>query len=370
MNRRRFTATVAAAVAAGSRPAGAQPKAPYKIGVTWPLTGPVATFVGEVLKGGEVAVEDVNKAGGVGGHPVQLVVEDTAGTPQGGVTAMRKLVQVDGVQALISILTNVVTAQLPLAEQFKIPTLSQIETPGLLDKTTYCFAHAPTWGIVIPLIAKDWKSRGIKRVYGLMLNNALGLLEGPACRAAAQGAGAEYAEALLDEGTMDFRGVVERVRDFNADAVVIPGQGGAVELSALRQLRELTTKATVYSLGQNYTSKAVHDAIGPYTEGMIFGGLYLDPTVARTFVAAYKAKTGFIPSTQVAEQYDIVRMVAYAIGKAGYNGEAIGRTLATLKGFPSVFGGTVDMGTNHRTVIKAIGLFQVRSGRLTRIASA
>jgi branched-chain amino acid transport system substrate-binding protein len=370
MNRRGFTAAVAASFAAGSQPAFAQAKATYKIGVTWPLTGPVATFVGEVLKGGEVALEDINKAGGAGGRPIELVVEDTAGTPQGGVTAMRKLVQVDGVQAVISILTNVVTAQIPLAEQFKIPTLSQIETPDLLDKTSYCFAHAPTWGIIIPLIGKDWKTRGVKRVYGLMLNNALGLLEGPACRAAAAAVGAEYGEALLDAGSMDFRGVVERVRDFNADAVVIPGQGGAVELSALRQLRELTTKATVYSLGQNYTSKAVHDAIGPYTEGMIFGGLYLDPAVARTFTSEYKAKTGFIPSTQVAEQYDIVKMVAAAIGKAGYNGEAIGRTLATLKGFPSVFGGTVDMGANHRTVIKAIGLFQVRGGKLVRIASA
>jgi branched-chain amino acid transport system substrate-binding protein len=370
MNRRQFAVTTASAFALGSGRAGAQGNAPYKIGVSWPLTGPLATFTGEVIKGGEVAIDEINQAGGVKGHRLQLLVEDTGGTPQGGVTAMRKLVQVDGVQVLSSILTNVVTAQIPLAEQSKIPTISQIETPGLLDKTTYCFAHAPTWGIIIPLIAEDWKKKGIKKVYGMMLNNALGLLEGPACRAAAQSIGAEYGEALLDTGTTDFRGVVERVRDFGAEAVVVAGQGGAVELSAVRQLRELTTKATVYSLGQNFTSKAVHDAIGPYTEGMIFGGLYLDPVKARTFVAAFKAKTGYIPSTQAAEQYDICRMIAHAIDKGGYNGDGVQRVLANLKDFPSVFGGTVGMGENHRTIIKAIGLFQVQRGQLVRIATA
>jgi branched-chain amino acid transport system substrate-binding protein len=369
MNRSQFALTTASAFALGTGQAVAQGNAPYKIGLTWPLTGSLATFVAEVMKGGEVAVDEINKAGGIKGHPIQLVVEDSAGTPQGGITAMRKLVQVDGVQVVSTILTNVVTAQIPLAEQFKVPALSQIETPGLLDKTTYCFAHAPTWGLIVPMIAADWKKRGIKRVYGMMLNNALGLLEGPACRAAAQSIGAEYGEALLDQGVTDFRGVAERVVNFGADAVVVPGQGGQVELSALRQLREMNTKALVYSLGQNYTSKSVIDAIGPYTEGMIFGGLYVSPSKAQKFVSAYKAKTGYIPSTQAEEQYDIIKMLAWGIEKAGYNGEGVARALAGMKGFPTVFGGTVDMGENHRTIIKALGLFQVQHGQLTRIAS-
>lgn len=323
-----------------------------------------------MLKGAQVALDEINKGGGINGHPLQFLVEDTAATPQGGVAAMRKLVEVDGVHAIISFFTNVVTAQISLAEQSKIPVLSTIETPGLLDKTTYCFTHAPTWGIIVPLVAKRWKATGTKRVYGLMINNAIGLLAGPACRAAAQGIGAEYGEALLDTSQTDFRGVVERVRDFNADAVVVVGQGGSVELSAIRQLRELTTKQTVYSLGQNFTSQVVHDAIGPYAEGMVFGGVYLDPTKVPAFVRAYRAKTGNIPSTQAGEEYDAVRMMAFAMGKGGNTGDGIQRALASLKQFPSIFGGTVDMGGDHRTVIKSVGLFQVHGGRLARVPTA
>ncbi len=129
------------------------------------------------------------------GHPLQLVVEDSAGTPQGGITAMRKLVQVDGVQALISFFTNVVTAQIPLADQLKVPTLSTVESPELFAKSEFSFSHAPTWATTLPQMAAYWKAHDIKRVYGLLTNSAIGLLESPALRAAVQGMGGEYGEA-------------------------------------------------------------------------------------------------------------------------------------------------------------------------------
>lgn len=71
---------------------------PYKIGVTFPLTGPLTTSGTQYVPAAEVAVSHVNRAGGIHGHPLQLVVEDSLGTPEGGIAAMRKLVQVDGVQ--------------------------------------------------------------------------------------------------------------------------------------------------------------------------------------------------------------------------------------------------------------------------------
>ena len=43
---------------------------------------------------------------------------------------MRKVVQVDGVQVIMTIFTNVVSAQMPLSQQFKVPLLSPVEAPG------------------------------------------------------------------------------------------------------------------------------------------------------------------------------------------------------------------------------------------------
>lgn len=97
IDRSRFLGTTSALLATGSTGALAQTREPYKIGMTWPLTGPLASSGLEYMPGAEVAVVHVNRAGGINGHPLQLDVEDSQGTPQGGVAAMRKLVQVDGV---------------------------------------------------------------------------------------------------------------------------------------------------------------------------------------------------------------------------------------------------------------------------------
>jgi branched-chain amino acid transport system substrate-binding protein len=370
MNRRSFSVATASTFALGTSGAVAQSKAPYKIGATWPLTGPIAGFVAELLKGGQIAADEINKAGGINGRPLQIVAEDTAGTPPGGVAATRKLAQVDNVHVILSCLTPVCAVQIPLAEELKVPVLAPIETPGLFDKATYCFAHAPSWGVVLPVVLKDIKAKNLKRVYGLYLNNSLGSAQSPSVRAAVQSIGAEYGDSLLDVGQTDFRGTIERTVEFKADAIIIGQQGGTTENTAIRQLRERGSSALIYNLSQTFASSAVQKVIGPYSEGTIWGGINLDPRKAPAFVRAFKIANGSttVPSPQAAETYDCIKMMAYAFSKAGESGEGIQRVFAGLKDFPSIFGGTVDMGENHRTIIKAIGLFQVKSGQLTQIA--
>ena len=117
--RRRFLAG-AAAVAVGlrsMRTALAQQAnaAPYKIGVTYPLSGPSGSWGQLLVPAIEIGVQHINQAGGVNGHPLALVVEDSKGNPEGAVSSMRKVVQVDGVQVIMTIFTNVVSAQIPLA---------------------------------------------------------------------------------------------------------------------------------------------------------------------------------------------------------------------------------------------------------------
>ena len=82
MKRARAAALISTAALApfGAR---AQTNAPYKLGVTWPQTGPYAAVSVDYLKGAQFAVDDVNAAGGIKGRKLQLVVEDSAATPQG-----------------------------------------------------------------------------------------------------------------------------------------------------------------------------------------------------------------------------------------------------------------------------------------------
>src|SRR4051794_3652108 len=88
--------------------------APYKIGVTYPLSGPSGSWGQLLVPAIEIGVQHLNEGGGVNGHPLALVVEDSKGSPEGAVSSMRKVVQVDGVQVIMTIFSNVVSAQIPL----------------------------------------------------------------------------------------------------------------------------------------------------------------------------------------------------------------------------------------------------------------
>jgi ABC-type branched-subunit amino acid transport system substrate-binding protein len=123
---------------AAAKPASGDP---YRIGVTFPLTGPQAAWGTLLVPSIEIGVQDVNNAGGANGRPLSLVVEDSKGDPQAAVAAMRKVVQVDRVPVVQTIFTNVVTAQMALADQLKVPIISTIESPGLTDKSPYNFSN-------------------------------------------------------------------------------------------------------------------------------------------------------------------------------------------------------------------------------------
>jgi branched-chain amino acid transport system substrate-binding protein len=366
MKRAQATALLSSATLAPLA-ARAQGNAPYKIGVSWPLTGPLAAVSVDYLKGAQFAADDVNKAGGIKGHKLQLVIEDSAATPQGGITAMRKLIQVDGVQAMMTIFTNVVTAQIPLADQLKIPAISTVESPGLFAHSEYSFSHAPTWGTSLPQMLAYWKAHGITRIYGFLTNSAIGLLQSAALQKGLPAIGGTYGEALLEADATDLRGQVERARAANAQVIILTGQGAAVEALAVKTIRELGLKSQIWAFGQSYTSKVYHDAVGPYGEGLVMGGLYLDPNISNAFARRFRSEVGYIPAYISGEWYDIVKMYAYAIDKAGYNGEAIRNAIATLKGVPSVLGGTITMGPDHYSEFGAAGLWLVKAGKLVRL---
>jgi branched-chain amino acid transport system substrate-binding protein len=340
---------------------------PYKIGVTFPLTGPLANSASLYLPAAQIAVDQINKAGGINGHPLQLAVEDSQGAPEAGIAAMRKLVQVDGVQAILTIFTNVVSAQIPLAEQVKVPFLCTVETDALRNKSPWAFQHAATIDNKGKLFGQYWRDHNVKRVYGLVVNNSAGPFFSAVAKAAATAAGADYQESAFNDGDSDYRGLVARVKEYRPDGVYIAELGGLSGELLTRQLREGGVTALVYMPGIFYDEPAWRAGVGGYIGSIVESGLRFDPRTSGPFVADYRAKLGHDPTYQAGEQYDIIKMFAAAIARSSYNGEAIRNALATLKGVPSVFGGTITMDSSNYSVPSGDGLWQVQNGRLVKV---
>ncbi|MBW8302181.1 MAG: ABC transporter substrate-binding protein, partial [Hydrogenophaga sp.] len=94
------TALVATALAFASTA-----RAEIVIGLIAPLTGPVAAYGEQVKHGAEVAVDQINKAGGINGETVVLKMADDAGEPKQGVSAANQLVG-EGVRFVVGPVTS------------------------------------------------------------------------------------------------------------------------------------------------------------------------------------------------------------------------------------------------------------------------
>ncbi len=103
--------------------AAAQPvtsETPMKIGLLVDFTGGRAEFGEEMRLGFELAIEHLNAAGGVLGRPVEFVIADSALEPLLGVEEARRLVEIEGVHAIVGPLASAVT--LPVAESVTGPS--------------------------------------------------------------------------------------------------------------------------------------------------------------------------------------------------------------------------------------------------------
>lgn len=122
--RRRLVVPLAALAAAllFPLPSRAAAQKPVKLGFAYIMSGPQAVYGQFARQGAELAIDEVNKSGGILGRPVQGVFEDEAGKPDVGIRVVRKLVYDDGVDAVVG-LDSSGTAEAVA------PIMSELETP-------------------------------------------------------------------------------------------------------------------------------------------------------------------------------------------------------------------------------------------------
>ena len=148
---------------------------------------------------------------------------------------------------------------------------------------------------------------------------------------------------------------------------MIAAQGRIDDTVIIRQLREAGVTVPLYVPGNFIEEPAWRAGVGTYLEGIVMAGVAIDPVAGKQFVDDHRIKTGRTPSPITAEVYDMIKMFAAAIQRSSYNGEAIAKQLAIMKGVPSVFGGTITMDPDHYSVPATDSLWQARSGKLVRV---
>lgn len=360
-----IVAAVLTAACGAEKPADSQG---VKVGFFGALTGPTATFAISGRNGALLAVEQLNKAGGVLGRPVELLSEDDRGEASEAASVVSKLITRDHVVALIG--ENASSRSLaaaPIAQSYSIPMISPSSTNVEVTKKgdyifRVCFIDSYQGKVLASFARRNLKAQTAALLIDSRSDYSVGL--GEAFRAAFTAAGGRIVgDAKYSEGDSDFAAQLTALAPSHPDVLMIPGYYTDAGLIA-RQARSLGLKATLLG-ADGWDSPKLVEIGGEAMEGAYLSNHYSvdDPSPAvRAFVDAYKAKYGAEPDSIAATSYDAMRLLADAITRAGSTeGRRIRDALAGTKDFAGVTG-TISMDAD-RNPIKPAVVLKVEGGR-------
>ena len=191
------------------------------------LSGPSAAY-GTAIKGGlELAMDEINAAGGVlGGKKIALIIEDSAGNKDQAVNAARKLVGRDKVPVVIGpTLSNEMFAVGPVTNERKVVTVGTSTTAkGITEIGPYIFRTSLPESDVVPVTLKTAKEKfGVKTIAMMYANDDAFSKSGfDSMKAAAEQLGLTIAtiETFGSKDT-DFSAQLTKIKGLNVDAITI-----------------------------------------------------------------------------------------------------------------------------------------------------
>jgi branched-chain amino acid transport system substrate-binding protein len=311
-------------LAAGS--VGAESTDPVTLGAIEVLSGPASRYGVPVRQGFELALDDINAAGGVL-HGRKLAIEflDSAGAKDQAVNAARELIGRDKVPMLLGpTLSNEMFAVGPIANERHIPILGTSTTAnGITALGPYVFRTSLPEADVVPVTLRAAQRKfGIKRVAILYGNDDAFTKSGyEVMKAALEKLGIEtLATETFGAKDSDFSAQLTKIKSLDPDAVVVSALVEAAS-GILLEARAQGFPAKIRFIGGNgFNSPTLGEIAGDAADGTLVGSPWFigKPDAAnQKFVADYRAKYHADPDQFAAQAYDALHIVAAALDAAG-----------------------------------------------------
>lgn len=331
-------------------------------------TGSFATFGQSSTKAMNLAVEEINAAGGVLGKKIRLVVEDDQCKPEEAANAAQKLINQDKVLCVIGEATSTNSlAAGPICQSAGVPMVSPAATnPQVTQVGDYvfrvCFTDDFQGTVMARFATETLKAKTAIIFSDVSSDYSKGLAK--AFREGFTAAGGKIvAEESYSQGDKDFRALLTRAKSLNPDVMWIPGYYSEIAV-IMSQARQLGVKAPGMG-GDGWDSPKLVEIGGAAVDGCYFSNHYSkDDTnpVVQTFVKNYQAKYNEVPDAFGACAYDAIRIVCDAIGRVGKEDpKALRDALAATRDFDGVTGKiTIDA---NRNASKPAAILTIKDGK-------
>ncbi len=316
---------------------------PIPIGMLTELSGPFAPWGVNVRNGMQMAVQEINDAGGVDGRPLQLVERDTQSEPEEGVTALRGMIDQDGIIAAGGVISSDVgLATSRIAEQNQVPLFlvksgsSSILTPDSRYTFRTCLpAAAMTMGPVADYLEQE----NLTRAGAIVADYEWGRSIEQAFTDTFDGTDVETQVEVAPVTDTDFTSYLRSLRGFEPDVIVAtghpPGSGAITSQSAELGIDTVVTGPwTVLATVMEGVGDAAYDRFVDFDCADYSSDEYQE------LAAQYHEQFDTFMEDDAVAAYGIIQMLAEAIEETGGTdpaaiSEYIHQTTFDLPGYPS-----------------------------------
>lgn len=358
-----LSTAISAAFAGVGCKCGGDDEGDVVIGAFLSLTGSAAEFGINTKKGAELAIDEVNEAGGIRGRHIKLVTLDDQGNAAETGTAVQRLIDTeDAVVLLGQVQSTLSLVGGRIAQRRHVPMVSPSSTNEQVTEVgdhvfRVCFID-PFQGYVMARFARDNLHldrvaifRDVRNDYSIGLANAFQ-------EHFTRMGGTIVTDQSYNQGDSDFSAQLTTIRDANPQAIFVPGYYSEVGNIA-RQARRLGIDVPL--LGGDGWDGPLRDLAGEAIVGSYWSNHFApdNPTPrAREFITAYERRFDQTPTGLGALGYDAAAFILDAMRRApDFERASIQRALAATESFEGVTG-TIRL-DEHRNPVKPAVVLRV-----------
>jgi branched-chain amino acid transport system substrate-binding protein len=294
---------------------------PVVIGSISPLTGTNAVQGLDMKRGEQLALEEINGAGGICGRPLKIIWEDTESSAKGGMDAVHKLVEINKVPLIIGAYSSGIS--LPTGQWTNSKKVIQIAeastSPKLREIGPYFFNIIGLDEVMGTLLAEFALESGANTFASITVNNPFGIGIEIWTKKIVDKAGKKWLEAVrYDEKKTDYRAEIERLFAKKPEVVFFTAYGTESKL-ILKQAYEMGLKPSK-GWYADYLTMWSNEVIPETAEGIL--GLEIGKTGGvrlEEYQAAYQKRYGKDAKQTAfgAYAYDATWVAALALSMAG-----------------------------------------------------
>lgn len=311
-----------------------------KIGGIGPLSGPNSTYGISVKEGADLLAEEINAAGGINGKKVEFIFEDDQSDNTVAASAFNKLVDKDGVCAILGGVTSGTTLAIaPNSTNKKIPMITPTGTEPTITNVggDFMFRGCFVDSFQGEILAKYTKENLGKTTAAVLYNSSSDYSKGiaNAYKETLEKNGGQVVEFLSygSDKETDFKAQLTKIKSANPDVIILPDYYNVVGLIA-KQARDMGITSQFLG-GDGWESEELTKIGGTAVDGAIYINHYYaedtDENV-KNFVDSYTKKYNKTPDCFAALSYDTAKILVKAIEKANStDGTAIRDALAGME---------------------------------------